>query len=128
MTALGSERRTEHLKKGRDAEDRVLSFLERQGLRCLTRNFRSRYGEIDLVMDERGTVVFVEVRYRGASRYGGPLESIDARKRARLTATAQWYLCSQRITGPARFDVVGVEPLANETCNFVWIKDAIQDR
>ncbi len=125
---MGAERRTEHLKKGRDAEDRVLSFLEQQGLRCLARNFRSRFGEIDLVMDERGTVVFVEVRYRGPSRFGGALDSIDARKRARLTATAHWYLCSKRINGPARFDVVGVEPLPNETWNFVWIKDAIQDQ
>lgn len=125
---MSDERRSAHLRKGRDAEDRVLSFLEQHGLRCLARNFRSRYGEIDLVMEERGTVVFVEVRYRRAGRFGGALESIDARKRARLTATAQWYLCSKRVSGPARFDVVGVEPAADATWNFVWVKDAIQEQ
>lgn len=121
-------RGTEHLRRGRDAEDQALWFLQQQGLRCVTRNFRSRFGEIDLVMDDSGTVVFVEVRYRSDRGHGGAIESIDAKKRARLRATAHWYLCSQRTDRPARFDVVGVEPQSAGTWGFVWIKDAIQDK
>ncbi len=127
MTTLADAHTAGHLKKGRDAEDRALSYLERHGLRYVTRNFRTRYGEIDLVMDERGTLVFVEVRYRGHGTYGGSLASIDARKRARLKAAAGWYLCSRGIDSPVRFDVVGVEPQPGGCLNFIWIKDAIQD-
>lgn len=112
---------------GREAEDRVLEYLEQHGLRCLSRNFRSRFGEIDLVMDEGGTVVFVEVRYRRSRGYGGALESVDARKQARLRATAHWYLSTRRVVGPVRFDVVGVEPCGPRGVHFVWVKDAIQD-
>ena len=120
-------RNTEHLQKGREAEDRALEYLQQQGLRCVARNFRSRYGEIDLVMEEDGTLVFVEVRYRAPSHFGSAFESIDARKRARLKATAKWYLSSRRVDAPARFDVVGVAPGTGSTVSFVWIKDAIQD-
>lgn len=120
--------RTAHLERGREAEDRAIAFLQRHGLRCLTRNFRSRYGEIDLVMEEGGTVVFVEVRYRRQDRFGGALESIDARKRTRLKATAHWYLCSRKVSGPVRFDVVALQPGEAGTLHFVWIKDAIQDQ
>lgn len=119
-------RRAEHLQKGREAEDRALLYLQQQGLRCLARNVRSRYGEIDLVMDEHGTLVFVEVRYRSPSHFGGALESVDARKRARLMAAAQWYLCSRHVEAPARFDVVGVTPGVGGAMRFAWIKDAIQ--
>ena len=119
--------RTAHLLTGQRAEDQAKDFLERQGLRCLERNFRARVGEIDLIMDDRGTRVFVEVRYRKNRRYGGALESVDHRKRARLLATAQWYLGSHRTTGPARFDVVAVEPGPNGEPCFVWIKNALED-
>lgn len=128
MTKLVSEHTAEHLRKGRDAEDHALLYLEQQGLHCLTRNFRSRYGEIDLVMSDHGTVVFVEVRYRRHGYCGGALASIDARKRARLKATAQWYLCIQSVHGPVRFDVVAVEPeQPGGRWDCVWIRDAIQD-
>jgi putative endonuclease len=119
--------RPEHLRTGQRAEDQAKDFLERHGLRCLERNFRARVGEIDLIMDDRGTRVFVEVRYRRNHRYGGALESVDYKKRARLLATAQWYLGSHHTTGPARFDVVAVEPGPNKEPCFVWIKNALED-
>lgn len=119
--------RAAHLRAGERAEDQAKAFLEAQGLRCLDRNFRTRLGEIDLIMDDRGTRVFVEVRYRSNRRYGGALESIDRRKRARLVAAAHWYLGVHRTVGSARFDVVAVEPGPDGTPGFIWIKDAIED-
>ncbi|MGY6214346.1 YraN family protein [Methylolobus aquaticus] len=116
-----------HLRTGQRAEEQARDFLERQGLRFLERNFRARVGEIDLIMDDAGTRVFVEVRFRRNRRYGGALESVDRKKRARLLATAQWYLGSHRTTGPARFDVVAVEPGPNGDPCFVWIKNALED-
>ena len=125
MTAPGQ--RPEHLRTGERAEDLAKSFLERHGLRCLERNFRTRVGEIDLIMDDRGARVFVEVRYRSDRRYGGALESIDRRKRGRLIAAAQWYLVKCGTALPARFDVVAVEPGQDGKPCFTWVKDAIQE-
>jgi putative endonuclease len=109
------------------AEDSAMSFLERQGLRCLERNFRSKTGEIDLVMEDRGTLVFVEVRYRRNQRYGSALDSIDHGKQRRLLLTAQCYLQARRARGRTRFDVVAVEPDSDQSLKFTWVKDAIQD-
>jgi putative endonuclease len=128
VTRAGPTREdAEHLRTGRLAEDRAKAYLEQQGLRCRERNFRTRVGEIDLIMEDRGALVFVEVRYRRNRRYGGALESIDRRKCSRLLATAQWYLNLHRTTGPSRFDVLAVEPNPDGSWNFVWVKDAIRD-
>lgn len=116
-----------HLQTGRQAEDQAKSFLEARGLRCLERNFRTRTGEIDLVMDDHGTLVFVEVRYRRTRRFGGALESVDHKKRGRLLATAQWYINAHGSRAPARFDVLAVEPDDDGGSRFTWVKDAIRD-
>ncbi|MCG6976763.1 MAG: YraN family protein [Acidiferrobacterales bacterium] len=97
-----------HLKSGQAAEDHALRYLTRHGLKLLTRNYRSPHGEIDLIMHERGTLVFVEVRYRRSTKFGLAAETVDARKQARLRATAEHYLLNIKGTSdqPCRFDVV----------------------
>ena len=77
----------------------------------VTRNYRCRRGEIDLVMRDTDTLVFVEVRRRRSRAFGGGLESVDARKRARLIAAAEHYLVRKRIGDerPCRFDVVAID-------------------
>lgn len=120
--------RDDHLRKGRAAEDWVLAHLERQGMRLLERNYRSRFGEIDLIMQEEATIVFVEVRYRRSATHGHAIETVDGRKQARLRATANWFLTSRRWRGPVRFDVVGVTPEAGSSgFEIHWIRNAIQD-
>lgn len=120
--------RDEHLRKGRAAEDWVLAHLERQGMRLLERNYRSRFGEIDLIMQEEATVVFVEVRYRRSATHGQAIETVDGRKQARLRATANCFLTATRWRGPVRFDVVGVAPSAGSAGLAIqWIRNAIQD-
>lgn len=98
-----------HLRRGREAEARACTYLQGRGLRPVARNFRCRLGEVDLIMADGDTLVFVEVRYRGHPGFGSGAESIDLRKRRRLIAAAQTYL--QR-TGahdrPCRFDVVSL--------------------
>lgn len=90
------------------AEGVARRYLEARGYRLLTQNYRTRRGEIDLVMRHGGTLVFVEVRQRSRSDYGGPAESIGARKRRRLRLAAQHYLAfrCRRPDPPARFDAV----------------------
>lgn len=101
---------------GDEGEDQALAHLQRQGLLVLARNYRMaggprvRGGEIDLVMRDRdGTVVFVEVRKRADTRFGGAAASITPAKQQRLVRTAQHFLRRWRTWPPCRFDVVALE-------------------
>ncbi len=97
------------------------SYLAGQGLRVLVRNYRCKKGEIDLIVRDNDTIVFVEVKYRRDSSLGFPCESVDIRKQRRIRAAAQWYLCMCHDDGttPCRFDVISI--LGNR---IHWIKDA----
>lgn len=112
--------------EGRDAENSACIFLERQGLQLLTRNFRCKYGEIDLIMQDRDMLVFVEVRLRRNMRYGGPLASITPDKQRKLLTAAEIYLqqhnARDRYAG-MRFDVLGLTETGGQT-RFEWIKNA----
>jgi putative endonuclease len=95
---------------GGEAEEVAAEFLAGQGLAIVARNYRTRFGEIDLVARDGETLVFVEVRMRRASsQFGGAAGSIDSRKRARIAAAARQFL--QRIgrEPPCRFDVVTLD-------------------
>jgi putative endonuclease len=94
---------------GRRAEDLAAAELERQGLRIIARNWRRPEGELDLVADDNGLCVFVEVRSRTGVEWGDPLESITARKRARVIRAARLFIDSETVPATGyRFDVVGV--------------------
>ena len=96
--------------RGRWAEEVAARHLADHGLVCRERNFRSRYGEIDLVMEDGALVVFVEVRSRRGAGFMDPAESVDRRKRARIARTADtWLRVRSRARDPeCRFDVVTV--------------------
>jgi putative endonuclease len=99
--------------RGDAGEDEALAFLQERGLRLLQRNYRTPGrggGEIDLIMQSPdGTVVFVEVRQRSRSDFGGAAASIGAHKQRRIVFAAQHYLLTWRQLPPARFDVVSIE-------------------
>jgi putative endonuclease len=84
-------------------------LLEARGYRIIERNWRRPEGELDLVADDRGILVFVEVRSRTGEERGHPLETVNARKRARVVRAARLYLeATQPAATAFRFDVVGV--------------------
>ncbi|HKJ23166.1 MAG TPA: YraN family protein [Gammaproteobacteria bacterium] len=114
-------------RQGRLAEEFACRFLQRRGLELLARNYYCRRGEIDLVMNDSGCIVFVEVRYRGNPRFGTAAETVDRRKQARLIAAAQHYLQRHRAAAgaPCRFDVISVSP-ASSAQPLQWIRDAFQ--
>lgn len=94
---------------GKRAEDLAVAHLERAGFRIVTRNWRRPEGELDLVADDGGTCVFVEVRSRTGEAQGHPLESITPHKRAQIIRTARLYLDAETPSASAyRFDVVAV--------------------
>ncbi|TBU96642.1 YraN family protein [Phytopseudomonas dryadis] len=109
---------------GREAEACARQYLERHGLRLLAQNWRGRRGELDLVMLDGDTVVFVEVRYRKHSAWGGAIESVDGRKRDKLIATAMQFLQQQPrwARQPCRFDVIAIG--SGQSSPLEWIKNA----
>ena len=95
---------------GSAGERLAAGWLEARGFRILARNWRCAYGELDIVAEEAGELVFVEVKTRRGVAYGAPEEAITASKRAHLVAAAQRYLAeAQRETEPYRIDVVAVQ-------------------
>jgi putative endonuclease len=101
------------------------TFLIRNGLTLLENNFRSRFGEVDLIMRDGDYIVFVEVRLRASKAYGGGAASVDRRKQRRIVRTAEYFLSRrpELATSPCRFDVValGAEPTGLE-----WITNAFE--
>ena len=113
--------------RGAGVEAAARDFLLDQGLRAVAANANYRFGELDLVMLDRDTLVFVEVRYRRDARFGGGAASVDAGKRRKLVKAAQIFLASHRAfsDAPCRFDVVDAsgEPDAPV---FAWLQDAFR--
>ena len=111
-------------RRGEPYENLAAAFLEGQGLRVLERNYRCRFGEIDLVARSGTVLVFVEVRARRSAAFGGAAGSITGAKRRRLLAAARHYIVRRRVAGACRFDVVllqGDEP------RIEWVTNAFGD-
>jgi putative endonuclease len=113
--------------RGAEVEAAARDFLLARGLRPVAANASWRFGELDLVMLDGDTLVFVEVRYRRSARFGGGVASIDAGKRRRLVKAAQAFLSAHRryAEAPCRFDVVDAsgDPVAPA---FDWLRDAFR--
>jgi putative endonuclease len=113
-------------QRGDAAEAQARQHLEQQGLRLLAQNWRCRLGELDLVMLDVDTVVFVEVRYRRHSAWGGAAQSVDARKREKLSRAAQYFLQqeSRWAKYPCRFDVIAINADSQAPTQLDWIQNA----
>lgn len=107
---------------GELAEQVAAAFLARHGLKLVEKNYRCRFGEIDLILRDRQTVVFVEVRLRRSQEYGGAAASITASKQQKLLTTARHYLQRHASPPPCRFDVVLLAALDDPAPE--WIRDA----
>ena len=96
-------------RTGIQGEDLAALYLQRNGYELVARNYRTRYGEIDLVASYKGTMVFVEVRTRRTTAFGTAQESVTARKRQRLVAVAQQYLQEHGLEAvPWRLDLIAI--------------------
>ncbi|AIL32122.1 hypothetical protein IX83_01200 [Basilea psittacipulmonis DSM 24701] len=112
-------------RKGVSYEEMALEFLFARGLKLIRQNLSCFFGEIDLVMLDKQTLVFVEVRYRKNKKYGGAMASITKQKQVKIIRTAQYFLplLSRDFFGgrtpSCRFDVIGIENQEIE-----WVKNA----
>ncbi|HEV7800667.1 MAG TPA: YraN family protein [Burkholderiales bacterium] len=109
------------MKRGAEAELMAAAFLERAGLKIIERNYRCRLGEIDLVARDGAATVFVEVRQRASSSFGGAAASITAAKRQRLLRAARHYISRLRTLPQCRFDALLIE---GEPPRIEWVKNA----
>ena len=108
-------------QRGDDAETLAADYLEAQGLSLLQRNYHCRFGEIDLVMKQGGMIVFVEVRRRSHTAFGGAAASITASKQQKLIRTAEHFL-QQHGNAACRFDAILMNTL--NSSQIEWVRDA----
>ena len=119
-------------QKGDEGEALACQYLQEQGLELVTTNFTSKFGEIDLIMNDaqRGNLVFIEVRYRKNNQYGGAAISVTPKKQRRIIKTALYYMQRHAPHTAARFDVVAIEGNINNSIQgkntINWIIDAFQ--
>ena len=111
---------------GVGAERIAFGYLQARGLKPICRNFRRRCGEIDLIMLDAATLVFIEVRYRSASSFVSPEWTVDYRKQRKLIATAALFLSENRAyeDSACRFDVVGIDRRDAARVRINWLQDA----
>jgi putative endonuclease len=112
----------------RQTEQLALEHLLRNGLALLERNFRCRHGEIDLIMLDRTTIVFVEVRFRKYSHFATAVASVDVHKQRRLCRAGGHYLRTHphHHNAPVRFDVVAFDGPNQQDFTFQWLQDAFR--
>ncbi len=96
-------------KLGREGEDRACAHLRARGYEIIARNWRSRFGEIDVIARDGDILAFVEVKARSRSGFGGPEGALDQRKQARIIAAARAFLASIPCELAVRFDLVALE-------------------
>ncbi|MDH4217124.1 MAG: YraN family protein [Gallionella sp.] len=108
--------------QGALAEQWAAQYLQKQGLKLIEQNYRSRFGEIDLIMQDGATLVFVEVRLRRNADFGGAAASLDTRKQQRLIRTSQLYLATLAQTPACRFDAVLMGDALGQDAE--WLKNA----
>ena len=115
-----------HNQLGQEAEDLALGYLQQQGLTLIERNYRSRYGEIDLIMRDQQHIVFVEVRFRSSQRYGGAVSSVDIHKQRKLIKCAQQYIANTSSRLGFRFDVLAISP-SSQQHDIQWLTNAFDE-
>lgn len=110
--------------KGQLVEQLAVDYLRQNGLKIHTQNYRCRFGEIDIIAEHDTSLIFVEVRYRKDSQYGGALASVDYKKQQKILLTAQDFLNQASILQQKemRFDVIAVQGKHFE--NIEWIQAA----
>jgi putative endonuclease len=107
--------------EGAQAEQWAAHYLQKQGLKLIEQNYRGRFGEIDLIMQDGATLVFIEVRLRRNADFGGAAASIDTHKQQRIIRTSQQYLCSLARIPACRFDAVLLGDTQGN--NAQWLKN-----
>lgn len=112
---------------GQQGEELAVDFLQQQGYQILSRNFKSRLGEMDIIAREENVICFIEVKTRTDDRLGTPFEAISPSKQRKLSQVALSYLKQNQLMDVnARFDVVGITQGAHGQTTLEVLKNAFE--
>lgn len=106
---------------GSEAENIAAIYLQQKGLKLVAKNYQSRYGEIDLIMQDGRTLVFIEVRMRSNNNFGGAAMSITPSKQQKIIRTAEHFLQTHG-NASCRFDVILMSKASNDSIE--WLSNA----
>lgn len=94
---------------GKQGETLAVLFLENKGYKILARNFKTKFGEIDIIAKDKDVIVFVEVKSRSTLAFGRPIEAINIHKQRKIRQVAEYYLMiSNQSYNDCRFDVIEI--------------------
>ncbi len=112
--------RTSRQRTGDEGEEQALQYLIAAGLSLVQRSFLCKGGEIDLIMRDQSSLVFVEVRKRASTQFGGAVASVTPAKQKRMVHAAQVYLQRQKAIPACRFDLIAID-----SGEITWLKNII---
>jgi putative endonuclease len=112
--------RTSRQRTGDEGEEQALQYLIAAGLTLVRRSFLCKGGEIDLIMRDQASLVFVEVRKRASKQFGGAVASVTPAKQKRMVHAAQVYLLTQKANPACRFDLIAIDD-----GEITWLKNVI---
>ncbi|WMJ71775.1 YraN family protein [Cytophagaceae bacterium ABcell3] len=98
-----------HIIVGKNAENMAAMFFSEKGYQIVSRNYRYRRGEIDLIVQKDNLLVFVEVKYRKSVRFGFPEEAVNSKKMELLQTTAEEFIFNRDWNGDIRFDIIAID-------------------
>ncbi len=110
---------------GREGEEAAARYLDKLGYSILEKNYRTPFGEIDIIAKDKGIIVFIEVKTRADDSFGHPFEAVDYRKREKIKKVALCFLKRIKKEHPARFDVLSIF-MYNGKRRIEHIKDAFE--
>lgn len=98
-------------KLGKEGEAAAVAFLKKRGFKILELNYRTPFGEVDIIARDKNVLVFVEVKTRVDTAFGYPFEAVNARKKEKMRKVALSFMKRRKKEEPARFDVVSIQQL-----------------
>lgn len=111
---------------GNKGEELAVKFLRQKGYLIVERNFKTKFGEIDIIAKDNNTIVFVEVKTRTNDYFGYPFEAVDERKRVKLKNLALIFMKKYNKEFPIRFDIVSILFMSNGDKKIEHIEDAFE--
>lgn len=115
----------ERISLGKKGEELALKYLKRHKYKIIEQNYKSRFGEIDIIAKDEDVLAFIEVKTRKSTEFGSPQESVDIRKQRQLAKAALEYISKRKIRNTnCRFDVVGIICLPDQEPKIELIKNA----
>ena len=99
----------DNINLGESGEDQAAFYLKNKGYTIVESNYKTVFGEIDIIAQDKKTIVFVEVKTKSNSSFGLPEEMVTQKKKEHLIRTVQWYLKENKYLGKARIDVIAID-------------------